>query len=318
MRMRDQCEDVFPSPHMFKTWEIPGEWDPTVFMHMSTTRLCTKALIQKMKREGLQIYCEVSDDIEYVLKESDDGYHIDEESLEWLDKFHEIVKSFKNKILEKNLKVIVPVGIDFLNSKGAVVAGHAIIGVLSRQNSSSIIFQIYDGNGFVESWHTEFMVSIEFLFDGSLPKVVTYFDNTQPNVNQLETSKVKEYLERVGIRYPDLEGQCAFLAYVYTLDQLCTGINTQGHALRLFQDLLHRDDKIRHLRPWEIAIISAYVMACAYRTIQIMLEFYPNKKIAVENGWNESLDFPNLNAIRPVRVSKKVEGGFLKLANVLL
>lgn len=206
-------------------------------------------------------------------------------------------------------------GITFQDLDGSD-GGHAIIGVLSRQDMSSIMFRIYDGNGFMKSWHKPFMNAIKEYYVDYSPKVVPYFDKSQPEVNYIETDTVRGYLARVGIRYPKLDGQCAFLAYVYTLDQICTGITTEGHGLRLFQDLLLRTDKIEDVTPWERAIVSAYVMACAYRLVQIMVEFYPNKEIAVEKGWDPTLDFPDLNAMRPVRISKQVDRNILKLARI--
>ena len=144
------------------------------------------------------------------------------------------------------------------------------------------------------------------------------FDKSQPEVNHLETNTVREYLARVGMKYPKLEGQCAFLAYVYTLDQLCTGITPKkGHGLRLFQDLLLRNDDIKHMTPWEIAIVGAYVQAVAYRVLQIMVEFFPTKKEAVRQGWDPDLEYPSMDAIRPIQVTKHVENGYLKLTKVL-
>lgn len=314
--MRSQCANVFPSPHMFTIWTIPSRWDPRVFMYSSTTALCTKAMIKKMKQLDLPVHCTVSTSIEYDLIEitpaNPDGIIYRIEEFAWLYELHEVVQRYEDKVIEEDFSVVVPVGITLYNLNGST-DGHAIIGILSKRDETTMYFHICDGNGFVEDWHKPFMKAIKMHYSNYSPQVVPYFDKSQPTVNYLETNIVKGYLARVGIQYPKLDGQCAFLAYIYTLDQLCTGITRKGHGLRLFQDLLLREDPIEHMTPWETAIVSAYVMATAYRVLQIMIEFYPTKEVAVQKGWNPELDYPDLDAIRPIQISKHVDRNLLKL-----
>jgi hypothetical protein len=279
-------------------------------MFSSTTALCTKALIRKMEKLNMPIQCIVSENIEYDLIEihttSDMIYTIHD--FEWLKEFDNIVERHTNAILTEDLRVVVPIGITFHDLDGPEV-GHAIIGILSKKDDESILFQICDGNGFIKSWHRPFMSTIKRYYSECSPKVVPSFDKSQPAVNHIESKEVKQHLKSVGITYPKLDGQCAFLAYVYTVDQLCTGITTKGHGLRLFQDLLQKDDDDTEeepweLKPWELAIVSAYVMATAYKVVQIMVEFYPTKEDAIKEGWDPRLDYPNLAAIKPIHISK--------------
>lgn len=315
---RNQCASVFPSPHMFTVWTVPTRWDPTVFMYSSTTALCTRALIKKMKQLHLTPHCTVSPNIDFDLIEirpkRPGGMIYRIEEFEWLDELDAVVNLYKDQIMEEELKVVVPVGIDFHDLDGSE-ARHHFICILSKYQEF-ILFEICDGNGFQKSWHKPFMMNVDRFYSESSPRVVAFFDKSQPSVNFIETDTVRGHLAKLGIRYPKRDGQCAFLAYIYTLDQLCTGISRDGHGLRLFQDLLLRDDNIERMTPWELAVVSAYVMATAYRVLQIMIEFYPNKDVAVANGWYPELDYPDLDAIRSIQISKRIDRNVLKLAKV--
>ena len=303
---------------MFTIWTIPRRWDPRVFMHSSTMGLCTKALIKKMKQLDLPIHCKVSKHIKYLLREvtptSPNGMIYQIEEYEWLNDLHRIIQRYEDKIIDDDLSVVVPIGITFDDLDGSQ-SGHSIIGILSRKDENSIHFQICDGNGYYRSWHRPFMNEIVEYYSDYGRNIIPSFDKSQPNVNYIETTTVRKYLARLDIRYPDLGGQCAFLAYIYTMDHLCTGILEKGHGKRLFQDLLltKENDKMETLKPWELAIVSAYVMATAYRVLQIMVEAYPTKTVALRHGWDERLDYPNLSDVRTIQVSKHVENGVLKL-----
>lgn len=285
-------------------------------MYTSTTRLCTKALIQKMTELQLPMHCTVADTtIEYALIEKKSKQHGSTFTISkygWLAELKSVVKKYAKKICKKGLQVVVPFMSVWYFLDGSDV-GHAIIGVLSGLEDGNISLQIYDANGFDPDMQKPFMRHIQRYFSDESPKVIPAIDESLPDMNSGQRKSVKGHLAKVGIKYKDVDGLCAFLAFVYTLDQLCTGLSSEGHGLRLFQDLLLREDEIQKMTSWEEAIVSAYAMACAFRMIEIMLEFYPDKETAVKHGWDSRIDFPDLRNVQLIRVGKRLSSGVLKL-----
>ena len=297
LTLRSRCQHVFPQPQFEPVWEVPSDkrWNPVAFAFHWASELCVRALVETLREDNPGFNCIGTDTIHLALdeKEIEDGGVIYEaREKEWVNELGGVIKRYNDAIRNDGMSVVIPFYVYFFDLKGEFHAAHVVIGVLVKsEKRGELNLYVFDGNGYIHEWHADMLKVIR---DG-LRDVRVFMDLTSPNMNFNDTSVHHDYLKRMGVNFPNFNGICAFLAYVLTAEFLCTGeaMFKKGHTLRLFRDLLDRDDDIDHMVPWEETVVIAYSLACAYRIMKLTVRRYPTTAQAVALGWDtEKFAYP--------------------------
>ena len=317
---RARCADALPPSEGFPEWEVPVDYNKET-LKIVDTDVVIRAVIAEIQ-DRMHHQAVVTNSVTVNELVTRDLAVLQEEKVQ--AQFQEAF-SENAEHLGDGGHLIVPINLyawveDKENNKLENLFGHTFfLIVFDDETQYDFVVQFVDGNGYVSEWHDPVAEMIKQTFHRL--KISFVHDTSDVDINLSESSTALRYLRNIGITDPYIDGgSCAYLAYIYLADFLCTRGQrmSKGHGVRLVQGLLvsEADFNTKKLTAWQEAIILAYKGACTLRLFRLIKKHFPTDAARRNAGWPRGIEFPDPDAIETVWVRKVFEKGVTKLVRL--